>query len=211
MKAKLRVGFIIVATAAVFVSAQAIASTITYTESGIGSGSLGGITFSDASITIMGTGDTASAVTSGTHSVNPISNISLDVSGFAQATFTSTTGLAQRAVGVSGGISTSFAGFVASDTGGNQNDIMVTFGSAFDGYDLTTAIGPINGPGFFVDTTFATTGGVFSLQSLNGNTTFTATIAAVPEPSTWAMMILGFAGIGFMAYRRKSKPALMAA
>jgi hypothetical protein len=34
---------------------------------------------------------------------------------------------------------------------------------------------------------------------------------AVPEPSTWAMMILGFAGIGFMAYRRKSKPTLMAA
>ena len=25
----------------------------------------------------------------------------------------------------------------------------------------------------------------------------------VPEPSTWAMMILGFAGVGFMAYRRK--------
>jgi hypothetical protein len=35
--------------------------------------------------------------------------------------------------------------------------------------------------------------------------------SAVPEPSTWAMMILGFAGIGFMAYRRKAKPALMAA
>ena len=35
--------------------------------------------------------------------------------------------------------------------------------------------------------------------------------SAVPEPSTWAMMILGFAGIGLMAYRRKSKPALMAA
>jgi PEP-CTERM motif len=34
---------------------------------------------------------------------------------------------------------------------------------------------------------------------------------AVPEPSTWAMMILGFAGVGFMAYRRKAKPALMAA
>jgi hypothetical protein len=27
---------------------------------------------------------------------------------------------------------------------------------------------------------------------------------AVPEPSTWAMMILGFSGIGFMAYRRKN-------
>jgi hypothetical protein len=33
----------------------------------------------------------------------------------------------------------------------------------------------------------------------------------VPEPATWAMMLLGFAGIGFMAYRRRSKPALMAA
>jgi PEP-CTERM motif len=26
---------------------------------------------------------------------------------------------------------------------------------------------------------------------------------AVPEPSTWAMMILGFSGLGFMAYRKK--------
>jgi PEP-CTERM motif len=34
--------------------------------------------------------------------------------------------------------------------------------------------------------------------------------AAVPEPSTRALMILGFAGVGFMAYRRKSKPASMA-
>jgi hypothetical protein len=29
-------------------------------------------------------------------------------------------------------------------------------------------------------------------------------ITAVPEASTWAMMILGFAGVGFMAYRRRS-------
>jgi hypothetical protein len=30
----------------------------------------------------------------------------------------------------------------------------------------------------------------------------------VPEPSTWAMMILGFAGIGFMGYRRRNKSAM---
>ena len=30
---------------------------------------------------------------------------------------------------------------------------------------------------------------------------------AVPEPSTWAMMILGFVGVGFMAYRRKNTSA----
>jgi hypothetical protein len=34
-------------------------------------------------------------------------------------------------------------------------------------------------------------------------------VAGVPEPSTWAMMILGFAGVGFMAYRKKRNgPAL---
>ena len=33
-------------------------------------------------------------------------------------------------------------------------------------------------------------------------------VAAVPEPSTWAMMILGFMGVGFIAYRRKPQSAL---
>jgi hypothetical protein len=37
------------------------------------------------------------------------------------------------------------------------------------------------------------------------------TISGVPEPSTWAMMVLGFAGIGLMMYRRKNKSALSAA
>ena len=34
--------------------------------------------------------------------------------------------------------------------------------------------------------------------------------AAVPEPSTWAMMLLGFMGIGFMAYRRRASFRLFA-
>ena len=36
-------------------------------------------------------------------------------------------------------------------------------------------------------------------------------VTGVPEASTWAMMLLGFLGVGFVAYRRKVKPALMAA
>jgi hypothetical protein len=36
----------------------------------------------------------------------------------------------------------------------------------------------------------------------------TGGVSAVPEPSTWAMMILGFCGMGFMAFRRQSRPAL---
>jgi len=29
--------------------------------------------------------------------------------------------------------------------------------------------------------------------------------AAVPEPSTWAMLLLGFAGLGALAYRRNRR------
>jgi hypothetical protein len=47
---------------------------------------------------------------------------------------------------------------------------------------------------------------VFELGSVSGTVTVTA---AVPEPSTWAMMILGFCCVGFIAYRRKQNgPAL---
>jgi hypothetical protein len=35
--------------------------------------------------------------------------------------------------------------------------------------------------------------------------------AAVPEPSTWIMMIAGFVGLGFMSFRRSAKAALAAA
>jgi hypothetical protein len=34
------------------------------------------------------------------------------------------------------------------------------------------------------------------------NAAFSLTGSAVPEPSTWAMMLLGFAGLGFAGYRR---------
>ena len=41
------------------------------------------------------------------------------------------------------------------------------------------------------------------------NAAFSLSGSVVPEPSTWAMMLLGFAGLGFAAYRqaRKARPA----
>jgi PEP-CTERM motif len=30
-------------------------------------------------------------------------------------------------------------------------------------------------------------------------------VTAVPEPSTWAMMLLGFAGLGYVGYRRAKR------
>jgi hypothetical protein len=31
-------------------------------------------------------------------------------------------------------------------------------------------------------------------------------VAAIPEPSTWAMLLAGFAGLGFADYRRAKTP-----
>ncbi len=58
-----------------------------------------------------------------------------------------------------------------------------------------------NGFGFEIDSTYLHDGGSVGTVAI---------ATAVPEPSTWAMMVLGFAGIGFMIKRLKSKPALMA-
>jgi hypothetical protein len=51
--------------------------------------------------------------------------------------------------------------------------------------------------------------GTYQIQAKNGGSIASGnfTIAlAVPEPSTWAMLILGFVGLGFMAYRRQTRP-----
>jgi hypothetical protein len=46
---------------------------------------------------------------------------------------------------------------------------------------------------------------VYQSNSGTGNGNGNLVTGAVPEPSTWAMMILGFGGIGFMAYRRRKQ------
>jgi PEP-CTERM motif len=39
----------------------------------------------------------------------------------------------------------------------------------------------------------------------NGSISITLLTPAVPEPSTWAMMLAGFAGLGFLAHMRRRK------
>ena len=100
-----------------------------------------------------------------------------------------------------------------------RNGQLVT-GASFDG-SFPGIANPANGNQTSTDTnryvTFSFTGGN-SFDTVQ----FTSTSAAfevddltasnfsmtdpVPEPSTWAMMILGFFGVGFMAYRRREPP-----
>ncbi|KRQ94754.1 hypothetical protein CQ12_04295 [Bradyrhizobium jicamae] len=69
----------------------------------------------------------------------------------------------------------------------------------------------------------ATGTSIITFQSLTigptGNENFAAygpaldnvSVTAVPEASTWAMMILGFVGVGFMAYRGRSQGVIRVA
>jgi hypothetical protein len=36
-------------------------------------------------------------------------------------------------------------------------------------------------------------------------------VAAIPEPSTWAMLLIGFAGVGFVAYQRRRASSMSSA
>jgi hypothetical protein len=59
----------------------------------------------------------------------------------------------------------------------------------------------------------ASTGTAFETQvTFGGDGTFTGTMTAVvPELSTWAMSLLGFAGLGYAGYRASRKSAALAA
>jgi hypothetical protein len=63
------------------------------------------------------------------------------------------------------------------------------------GIDPSLGLDPNSGTDFVTQVTFT------------GSGTFTGTMTpittSVPEPSTWAMMLLGFAGLGFMGYRHR--------
>jgi hypothetical protein len=77
--------------------------------------------------------------------------------------------------------------------------------SLADGADLQ-----MFAPGGSVEANTLAAEGVVELSGTLRNSFADLTLtAAVPESSTWAMLILGFMGVGFMAYRRKQNgPAL---
>jgi PEP-CTERM motif len=108
-------------------------------------------------------------------------------------------------------------GSIDGDAGGNQN--LNSLAITVDGFTLTgadlVALGAlgrgdqtnpldnelvrITGLAPFTEVTFSSTQNAFEFS-----------LATVPEPSTWAMMALGFAGLGYAAFRRNSKKGQMA-
>ena len=83
-----------------------------------------------------------------------------------------------------------------------------------------TLVGQIGNGDFFVlgssYTGVASASGVLKLYYWDSNNFdntngLTVTVSAVPETSTWIMMLIGFAGVGYAAYRTKARSATASA
>ena len=119
-----------------------------------------------------------------------------------------------------------FSGIV--DSGCGVGGSSCWYDGSVQAYDeLSQTIGTTVGDVYHISF-YATDNGslpTFSDVSTNGDTTDTGGNGAdivvyaqasapplnTPEPSTWAMMILGFAGMGFVAYRKTKRTSLSAA
>lgn len=100
-------------------------------------------------------------------------------------------------------------GGVFTDSSGNyrlDNTIYSTSSSAPFLTSLNTSFSYSFQPGDGEGGEFTVASEMITLSPLSVTVT-----DAVPEPSTWAMMILGFAGIGFLAYRPKNNLVIGAA
>jgi hypothetical protein len=77
-----------------------------------------------------------------------------------------------------------------------------TFAGVLAGFALSTLEETLLTPG---DYTLVLTGNSVRGAVYDISLAFDGVAPSVPEPSTWAMMILGFAGVGYMTYRRRKQ------
>jgi hypothetical protein len=89
---------------------------------------------------------------------------------------------------------------------GYQGELQLTFKNALTSPGIDPIVGGLGGPSWECGVGFGCP--PYSGTPIRFVSNDAASFAsAVPEPATWAMLIIGFLGVGLMAYRRKSKPA----
>jgi hypothetical protein len=185
-----RLALALVSAGLLAASSRAEADTITYTETVVATGFLGGSVFANDLFTFTFVGDTTNVTsTPGVLFQNLVGTATVSVNGM---TFTLTSP-SEAADSVTSGVASIGEGFA----------ILGVANSAFTTYDLTTSIGPITGTTAFISgSSFATSGGSLILTTPARTATFQASV--VPEPASILMMGLGIACVA--AVRLRSSP-----
>ena len=91
---------------------------------------------------------------------------------------------------------------------GNGQHVIATDFPSPDAYDTAGFVANVGWAPSVTAAAYSFTPGVWWQPTEGAAPAAGRPVSGVPEPSTWAMMILGFAGIGFMAYRRRSQLSL---
>jgi hypothetical protein len=178
-----------------FVSGGARAAAITYTFAGTASGFLGLDAFTDESFTITLVGDTDNVTSGGGEFFNQATTSATFTVGAASGNLT---GVFNEAIVNSDPANprVAFGQFTGADFVAEALQ-----DSSFAPYELKTTFPLTPGTPVFMTQVFETSVGSLEFDSASF-ASFQAT-GGVPETSTWAMMALGFAGIGLLGYRKR--------
>jgi hypothetical protein len=186
------------------------ATPITYTFTGVGSGTANGVAFTDTAFTFVFTSDTTDIDTSGA----PFFDLH-DVAGtFTEGSYSATLAPTVTIVATEDASFPRINFFNADVTNG-----LGLNNSALATYDLSTSIGPITTPPGFLTPTFpgagdppssgfATIGEGSVIFTADDSLVFTAALQTppppVPEPSAIVLMTAGVLGMGLI-YRRSRR------
>ena len=116
-------------------------------------------------------------------------------------------------LGVNYGDSAVFLGRVGAPRAPDLFDFYLSASDAA-AFTFQADYGPVIGTGVFALNQFqnvTTSEGPLTISSSGDVLFYTTGASLIPEPSTWAMMLLGSAGLGFVGYRKTRKAVSIAA